>query len=124
MTNAELVKLLRTQDLPCFEEQNFKGMDAFGRPPTRVVCAERHDAAGYSGISFWLSGNDRNWYLGLWSGKLYEVRDLAQLVPIVIDLLSGRWVQRAKTPSSLPPEFITNFGLAPVVFEGDIGECK
>ncbi|HTW95516.1 MAG TPA: hypothetical protein VMD30_12015 [Tepidisphaeraceae bacterium] len=111
MNNAELLRCLSARGIIHQEQHGFTEMVPGIQNDARIVCAEVEMKYGFSGISFWLYGENASWFLGLWSGSYFRINKPELLEEMVVELFSGIPVPKGKPPPSLPDWFVDKYGL-------------
>lgn len=122
MKHSELLKILVEHRIIHQEQKGFDQLIRGIENDCRVVCAERQEADGFHGVSFWLYGDETGWFLGLWSGVFFRISDPAAIGSLVHDLFSGQWIPLNSAPGDLPHELARQYELTRM--EDDTGENK
>lgn len=55
-----------------------------------ITASKRRPQGGYTGNSFWISFDDGDWFIGVWSGRIYKIRIPQDIAPMSIAWLSSR----------------------------------
>lgn len=108
MTQISLLKRLKARGVFCQYERSFCGMLDVTRRKGRIVCVE-FTKPRLGGISFWLHGHGSDWFLGLWSSRLYRVTS-AELLPELVSTLLTR-LTSGRTPTKLPRGLVREYEL-------------
>ena len=57
----------------------------------RIIPASKlRPQGGYTGNSFWISFDDDEWFIGVWGGRLYQIRKPASIAPMAIAWLTAK----------------------------------
>jgi hypothetical protein len=114
MKHSELLRILKEQGVIHQEQKGFSQLVRGIENDCRIVCAERKEADGFHGVSFWLYGDESDWFLGLWSGIFFRITDPGAIGSLIHDLFSGQWIPLNRAPGGLPDELVRQYRLMPI----------
>jgi hypothetical protein len=108
--NRSLMEQLREHGFLCDLQEI--SSPSWGPGQGRIVCnrrapGDRGESLGDGTACFWMYRDGSILFLGLWSGKLYEVPWIDQTLELAEEILKNT----KGTPWGLPPELVTRFGL-------------
>lgn len=55
-----------------------------------VPASKRRPQGGYTGNSFWISFDDGAWFIGVWGGKIYKIRDASRIAEMSIAWMTAK----------------------------------
>ncbi|MDP9175113.1 MAG: hypothetical protein M3O30_14795 [Planctomycetota bacterium] len=116
MNNKRLIKILKTRGIIHQEQFGFSEMVSGIQNDARIVCAEIEEEEGFHGISFWIYGEQQNWFLGLWSGVYFKITDPEMIEEMIVELFAGDQIPKGKPPFVIPTEFAEKYRL--ILLEG------
>ena len=102
MIYDQIVKKIEEIGLSGQIDDGFIGMEEYGCSPGRVLISELRDSSGYHGVSFWVCKNNNQWYLGLWSSRLYSIESSDELIDVIRYLFGPNGFVSGSTPAELP----------------------
>ena len=108
MNYEQLANELKSRNVIFEQQSGFHGMVPGIESDIRIVCAEKEEERGFSGISFWIYGDRSEWYIGLWSGICFRISFPESIAEIASELLTGHVIPKGKAPGNLPEDFIVN----------------
>ena len=111
MKHDELITELERRKVVFQDQSGFKGMVTGIAEDRRIVCAQSRKSDGLHGISFWIYGDEFDWYIGLWSGVYFRSRVPDRIPDVAADLLAGRSFASVRPPADLPDAFCQEYGL-------------
>ncbi len=57
----------------------------------RIIPASKlRPQGGYTGNSFWISLDEGSWFIGVWGGRVYGIREPSKIASMAIDWMSAR----------------------------------
>jgi hypothetical protein len=115
MTRSLVLQVLEESKIHHRFNDTFDGMLRHTGKLGRINCAELLSPEGFlTGISFWLHEGQNDWYLGLWSSRLYRCGEPEKLIELCKDLLSGKYVPSGETPAEMPVILLDKYKLTDV----------
>ncbi len=115
MTYREIQERLSDTSFEVQERHGLDGLRGHPNVKSRLVFAQ-HIEGRLGGFSFWLAGEHRTWFLGLWSNRVYRFRRPARMIDCLLFLAKSGAPLR-KTPSKLPKRIRDAFDLEEVPIE-------
>ena len=110
----DILTRIKKEAIECFDDMDFVGLVGVLPIRGRIVCGEVRRKDGLHGISFWIHSGNVGDFLGLWSGRVYKVRDHERLVAMITHLMSGEAVPKGRPPWILPDSVTQKFELVEV----------
>ncbi|XZE35637.1 hypothetical protein SH501x_001139 [Pirellulaceae bacterium SH501] len=57
----------------------------------RIIPASKlRPQGGYTGNSFWISFDDGEWFIGVWGGRIYGIREPSNIASMAIEWMSAK----------------------------------